>query len=694
MQTNTTAYTNAINSIKRQTDAYIECYYNNLSTVRETFTSDNIVSIEISRAGEQSKFFGFGVSQKATIKLLDKDRNINFSKGYGVKIYIGVKLADGSMEYKPFPRMWITDIVRDETSNALTITAYDMLETALLHTVNELDIKPPYTIKQYAEAAAQYLDGVDRNHKPVNKHLVLDPLLNDSNLDGEYWSISENGNLLCNAEYSSRYTSETFVYFGDFDTGYEDLDMYKNYILRVKAIGGDGIPTASKPFTISEGANTYVWNSDTLDIPLIHEPLLSDIHIETSKGVSYEDLEIEFTLIEVAEKEIAPLFENEAAISALSLSYENGANFEGSETLRDAFNAIAEATQTIYFMGADDLFHFKRLADADEASVKTLDKSIYMNLKTGDDYYIKSVVHVTELGDNLSAEDPNYTPGVHGIQYVRNNPFWELREDAATLLNTALAEVDGIGACQFECEWRGDPSLEPGDRISFELGFEGGYTDEAYLLNDTLTYNGGLRQKTEWNYTTPEQAFTNPTSLGEVIKQTYAKVDKQNKEIEIVAGEASENKQELAALKINTESISASVSKMEEVNTDAIASINGDIVTLTKKVEATMTSEDVKLEIKSELSNGVDKVTTSTGFTFNEEGLTIAKTGSEMTTNIDEDGMSVYRDNQEVLTADNQGVVAYNLKARTYLIVGENSRFEDFTSTTGEQRTGCFWIGG
>ena len=107
-----------------------------------------------------------------------------------------------------------------------------------------------------------------------------------------------------------------------------------------------------------------------------------------------------------------------------------------------------------------------------------------------------------------------------------------------------------------------------------------------------------------------------------------------------------------------------------------------------------MTSEDVKLEIKSELSNGVDKVVTATGFTFNEEGLTIAKTGSEMTTNIDEDGMSVYRDNQEVLTADNQGVIAYNLKAKTYLIVGENSRFEDFTSTSGEKRTGCFWIGG
>ena len=107
-----------------------------------------------------------------------------------------------------------------------------------------------------------------------------------------------------------------------------------------------------------------------------------------------------------------------------------------------------------------------------------------------------------------------------------------------------------------------------------------------------------------------------------------------------------------------------------------------------------MSAEDIQFQIKSELSNGVTNVTTSTGFTFNEEGLTIAKSGSEMKTNIDEDGMSVYRDNQEVLTADNTGVTAYNLHARTYLIVGENSRFEDFTSIDGEARTGCFWIGG
>ena len=102
-----------------------------------------------------------------------------------------------------------------------------------------------------------------------------------------------------------------------------------------------------------------------------------------------------------------------------------------------------------------------------------------------------------------------------------------------------------------------------------------------------------------------------------------------------------------------------------------------------------MTAEDVKSQIQSELNNGVTKVETTTGFTFNDEGLTVSKSGSEMTTQITEDGMTVYRDNTAVLIANNVGVDAVNLHATTYLIIGNNSRFEDY----GENRTGCFWIG-
>ena len=69
--------------------------------------------------------------------------------------------------------------------------------------------------------------------------------------------------------------------------------------------------------------------------------------------------------------------------------------------------------------------------------------------------------------------------------------------------------------------------------------------------------------------------------------------------------------------------------------------------------------------------------------------LTVEKDNSEMKTQITEDGMTVYQENTGVLIANNNGVEARNLHANTYLIIGTNSRFEDF----GPDRTACFWIG-
>lgn len=135
----------------------------------------------------------------------------------------------------------------------------------------------------------------------------------------------------------------------------------------------------------------------------------------------------------------------------------------------------------------------------------------------------------------------------------------------------------------------------------------------------------------------------------------------------------------------NLDSISASITD----TSTSIDTINKDITSLSNQVAASMTSEEVSLQIQSEISNiNIGRVTTSTGYTFNEDGLTIEKSDSEMSTQITDDGMTVYKNDEAVLTANNVGVDAVNLHATTYLIVGNNSRFEDY----GDNRTGCFFI--
>ena len=673
MQTVSTLYKASIDAKKRSIQAILDLYTGDALT--DSFQSDRIVNIEIQRAGEQSKFFGFGVYHKATIKLLDKNRELNITKDNYFKLKLGVEVL-GEVEYKRFPKFYVSEVTRDENNNELTIVAFDILDKATAHTVAELGVNAPYTLKEYAEAATYFLDGVKRENTDLFQQAGPYAWYN---VDGV--TIDETGLITVNGTFES--PTAFYVKLTDVNTynGTFKMNLVKSggsYTTDsspyFSTTGGDGNNFSSTTKYYSSTNGTTWWTSGAR---------IATLMLMLPAG-TYNNSQFRMTMFSSSFTPVPGVF-NDETIPGLILEYPEGANIEGTETIREILTAIAEATQTIFYVGGDDLIRFRRLSDTVD---KYISKDIYISLKGGENRSLQTIASITELGDNLEA-----TTGQPGEkQYVRDNPFWELREDAAAVLDTALEEVAGTSINQFECEWRGDPALEPGDRIAYTTKDDGiGYT---YFLNDTLTYNGGLRQKSDWNFKDGETVSTNLTNLGEVIKQTYAKVDKQNKEIEIVAGEASANAQEIAALKINTESISASVTKVQEANTDAIESLNGELVTLTKKVETSMTAEDVQIQIKSELSNGVDKVTTATGFTFNEEGLTIAKTGSEMTTNIDEDGMSVYRDNQEVLTADNQGVIAYNLKAKTYLIVGENSRFEDFTSTTGEQRTGCFWIGG
>lgn len=389
-----------------------------------------------------------------------------------------------------------------------------------------------------------------------------------------------------------------------------------------------------------------------------------------------------YTILELVEA-IATTMSLELDISritdttAFDTLYIDGANIEGTESFRDILDDVAEVTQSIYYISGSKLV-FKRLDSKAAADLK-IEKQHYFTLKSEEVKTLGAIASITELGDNVST---TAAPGV--TQYVRNNVFWELRKDIDVALNTAIATIGGTSITPFNLMWRGNFLIEPGDKI--EITAKDNSTFSSFILSDTITYNGGYSHKTEWKYEEPKAAASNPTTLGEALKETFAKVDKQNKTIELVASETSNNKSAITALQLDVSSINASVSGIEsKVDTNS-----GTVEELKKSVEATMTKEQIDIAIKNEIANGTSKVETTTGFTFNEDGLTVSKSGSEISTQITEDGMKVKKNNTDVLTANNEGVKAIDLHAETYLIIGNNSRFEDY----GSGRTGCFWIGG
>lgn len=151
-----------------------------------------------------------------------------------------------------------------------------------------------------------------------------------------------------------------------------------------------------------------------------------------------------------------------------------------------------------------------------------------------------------------------------------------------------------------------------------------------------------------------------------------------------------EIKEQSTTLKRDTEQIV--MEAKEELNVN-ITGVNENVTELSNKVNMKLDANAVSIIVQKEMANGVDRVETTSGYVFDEEGLNISKSGEEIQNKLTHKGMYVTKGEDDVLIADKDGVKATDLHAKTYLIIGANdgrSRFEDY----GIDRTGCFWVGG
>lgn len=217
-----------------------------------------------------------------------------------------------------------------------------------------------------------------------------------------------------------------------------------------------------------------------------------------------------------------------------------------------------------------------------------------------------------------------------------------------------------------------------------EPGYTEGSTNSLYTVECTLFSND-----------TFAYSEVSLSSSYEAAKEAYNKSVAAQESADSALEKVEETVTQLSSLEVQNEGITASITEIrttQETNSSAIDAINDDISILTESVNTKMDSNSVNIAISSALQNGVSKVVTEKGFRFDEDGLTISTNTSEMSTTFNEDGMEIKRGEDTQLLANNEGVIAYDLHAKTYLIVGSNSRFEDYEKN-GKKQTGCFWIG-
>lgn len=197
--------------------------------------------------------------------------------------------------------------------------------------------------------------------------------------------------------------------------------------------------------------------------------------------------------------------------------------------------------------------------------------------------------------------------------------------------------------------------------------------------------------KQDRSYARTAQDIERKYSFGKTFADMLGLINENRDKVDSVESSLrDEIKEQSTILKRDTEQI---ILKAKTELSQSISGVDDRVTELSSEVSLKVDSEAVKIEIEKELANGVDRVVTKMGYTFDDNGIDISKSGEEMRNKLDNTGMYVTKDGNEILTANNRGVNATNLHANTYLIIGSGngrSRFEDY----GTDRTACFWIGG
>lgn len=330
--------------------------------------------------------------------------------------------------------------------------------------------------------------------------------------------------------------------------------------------------------------------------------------------------------------------------------------YDRSDTFRDVLDDIAEVAGGMIGFVDDALTVIYPTRSGEVIDEESL-KSLTIGKKYGP---INSVVlSRTPQEDNIYRQD-TYSIEKNGLTEIRieNNQIIDThREDFMDGICNALY---GLSFELYELESFGIGYLNFGE--FFTIKTADGVEHKALMLCDDLQITQGVKEESKLEE--PSATATDYSAASETdktLRKTILRVDKQENQITALVSETTTMYGDVAGLK-------SSVTNLSEI---------------------VMTPEEVEVKISTAVE-GIDSVTTSTGYRFDKDGLNIHKQGEAMHNTLDNKGMYVRRDNEDILVADSDGVNAINLTSRQYLIVGENARFENYANN----RTACFYIGG
>lgn len=737
--------------------------YNNATLVTTCTCDEHLQDFVLTREGDTSKFFGFGVSHKAAISLLDIDHTLpSILKGYTVKLALG----DGTNFDYPFPTLHIAEITKEEKSNTITCAAYDILYKTNSHTISELNLVAPYTLRDVAIKCAEFLGleviGLDEafnisypeganveGTEPIRTMLnaiaeVTQTIyfINGENKlvfkrldrDGEalftvtkdlYYELSTQTNKtlsnICHTTelgdniYSgdnsgiTQYVRDNPLWEGRADAGalldaavervagltitqlecdwdgnhlleigdkvafeteddslvncfiLDDVIDFQGFINEITSweFTQDESSTAANPTTIGEKISQTFAKVDKInkEITLMASDV-SDTKTEMAQlKLTTDDIILRVEKVEKQEIEIDLDLTNDTNFIALS---ERVGQLEISDTQINASISSLETT----------------LSQDIDKSIEDLESALKGEIQAGDNALNSEIVSVKERVGALEISDTEIKASVSNVQTT----ITTVESNLTTKIDT---DINNLESSLQESIEAGDNAL--GGEITTVKQDVSALQIKANEIEASVS---SLESSTSTNLSNAISGIEgNLEELEEALRAEYENADELLNES--INGEFTAVRQDISSLRVETNSITASVSSLQKVTENTTDALENEIASLAKEVNLKVDSEAVSISIAKALDAGVDKVKTSSkNYTFDDEGLNISSSDSDFNTVVNEDGMRIYKGSTEVLTANNEGVTATDLHARTFLIIGENSRLEDRGS-----RTACFWIG-
>ena len=377
-----------------------------------------------------------------------------------------------------------------------------------------------------------------------------------------------------------------------------------------------------------------------------------------------------------------------------------GNPFTANEDCKTALSNVAQLCGGFAHIGKDNKLYITNLK---EAVKETIDGNNYLSFEKNNQYgEVNSlIIRLSQAeGENTVREDAESIAN-NGLTEITiaDNYFLNNKEEREKVVDEIFNAIKGLKYIPVKSEYYGFPYLDVGDCIKIlDLKDEECIT---YVLNHKFKYNGGFSGNIECLAMNKTQtAYKNTVDIKTKFQNVELKVDKINGRIESVVEEQ----------RIINNSVEGRITDTNNNYQNVLKQVEGyatkdDVVAVDNKVTTIQESTKAAIEVTEDIKvNGVSKVTTSTGYTFDANGLTIKKTGASTKSTLNEAGLDI-RDatgsaEESLLFAGFDGssgetvVKSKNMRVEKYLVIGKYSRMEDFVDTSGNQGTGMFWIGG